>query len=170
MLESYAEKFNITEYEDAPGTLEIIEDENTVIIGAITEDEALSIYLTGDKTPAGHIEDLIATDPMFTFQEGDCYELATELQDIDGVTGYASVVDSDTGDMVHVLAVFGETLIDSLGFWDESDVESFWDMKLDAEGISVHVEYNDLDGVELGESARSQTYHKLKELCHLVEE
>lgn len=170
MFEAYEEKFNITEYEDTPGTLEIIEQDNKTIVGVITEYEELEIYMTGDKTPAGHIEDLIATDPMFTFQEGDCYELATELQDIDGVTGYASVVDSDTGDMVHVLAVFGETLIDSLGFWDESDVESFWEMKMDAEGISVHVEYNDLDGVDIGDALRSQTYHKLKELCTLLDE
>lgn len=169
MIETYEEQFTIVEGDDSPGTVEVIEYENRVIVGGITEDEELAIYMTGDKTPTGHIADLIATDPMFDFQEGDCYHLATELQDIDGVTGYASVVDSDTGDMVHVLAVFGETLVDSLGFWDESDVESFWDMKLDAEGISVHVEYNDLDGVELGDAERSQTYHKLKELCHLVE-
>lgn len=159
------EDFGITEGVDAPGTYTLLAHEGRILVGGITESLEFSIYCTGEYTPFEHISDLIATDPTFTYQEGNCYELATVLQHLDRVTGYAQLVDSDTGDMVHTLAVLENgMLVDSLGIWDESDLVAFWDTRMEPEGISVECEYDELAGVPVTPASYDATYDKLQEI------
>lgn len=168
MWELYGHEFDFVEGVDSPGTFEIIEQNNKTIVGGITQDLNMEIYYVGDHTPSHHIPELIATDPAFKFQEGDCYQLATELQDNTRVTGLASIVDMDTDDMVHAVAVLDNgLLVDSLGVWDETEMLHFWDKKMDSEGVTVGIDYDSLHGIKLDET-RSQTYHQLIEIIATI--
>lgn len=166
----YDELFDVDEF-DTVGTAEIVEHDNMMLAGVVNWKGEMRAYRAGDLTDEDTFRALIAADSDMSFQEGDCYILASELQALENVTGFAHIICQDTGDMMHAVAVTEQnTLLDSLGVWTDSELEAYWDTMSEEWGTSgVELQYMmDDDGVEVGDGERSALFHILRGISETV--